>query len=332
MNRLNIRNKEIIILFAVFLIFIAAFLIIFNLGVNPLHNDENEKNEIKTIKISGSTTIQPVSELLATAWMDKNPDINILVKGGGSGAGVSDAALGLSDIGSASRNLDKKEKEEYSGLNIHQIGGSAIVIIVPVSSDISHIKFEEAASLYNGINDDVSGMENIADIKTTIQRSDASGTEETFSKWLFNEKNLNSALQAEDTSKAGIVEQIAAEGNIGVLSAVKDNPDSIGFVDFGYAEFDPGVRILKIRDMNSSDYLPKRSMDIREAILNELKSEDDTDKSQNNYYIGGLTRPLNYITGEEQKKHVADFIEFAKSDEAAGYFHEIGYFSVTEIK
>ena len=41
-----------------------------------------------TITIAGSTSVQPLSEELASAFREKYPNVNINVAGGGSGAGI----------------------------------------------------------------------------------------------------------------------------------------------------------------------------------------------------------------------------------------------------
>jgi ABC-type phosphate transport system substrate-binding protein len=44
-----------------------------------------------TINIVGSTSVQPLAEELAQAYMAKNPGVKIFVQGGGSGAGIKAA-------------------------------------------------------------------------------------------------------------------------------------------------------------------------------------------------------------------------------------------------
>jgi len=45
------------------------------------------------IQIAGSTTVQPLSEKLALAFMESNPDLVIEVQGGGSSVGVTAASI-----------------------------------------------------------------------------------------------------------------------------------------------------------------------------------------------------------------------------------------------
>jgi len=58
-----------------------------------------------TVKIDGSTSLQPLAQQWATAYHGAHPSVNIVVAGGGSGVGDSDAASGKVDIGMSSQTL-----------------------------------------------------------------------------------------------------------------------------------------------------------------------------------------------------------------------------------
>ena len=282
------------------------------------------------IIIGGSTTIQPVSELMAKAYMANHPGVNIVVQPGGSGVGVTNAAAGIFDIGAASRNLEPEERIKYPDLVTSQIGGSGIVVIVHKDYPADSVSFEELRMLYNNASEDIRGQPDIHGIAAVVQRSEASsGTEEVFAQWLFGTgvKNLKDSLNASDTGENGPVVHLTAEGNTGILQAVKENRNSLGFVDFGYAETDTGVKMLRILDLNSSVALPEDIGTVRSSILSQLSYHDGV----NHQYIDKLTRPLNYLTRTGSPETLKDFIRFAQSDAAKKYFHEVGYFSITDI-
>ena len=46
------------------------------------------------LQMAGSTTVQPLAEELAAAFMDANPDVSIDIQGGGSSVGVTSAGDG----------------------------------------------------------------------------------------------------------------------------------------------------------------------------------------------------------------------------------------------
>ncbi|MEN6609805.1 MAG: PstS family phosphate ABC transporter substrate-binding protein [Methanoregulaceae archaeon] len=281
------------------------------------------------LTLGGSTTIQPISELLAREYMADHPGVRIQVLGGGSGAGVTNTVTGQFDIGAISRPLEDSEKKSYPNLSTYQIGGSAIVVIASRDFPSDQITYAELRKLYGSTNDDVRSDPALQDIQTVVQRSDASGTEEVFAQWLFGKqvKNLVSALNTTDTSATGPVRHITADGNTGMIDAVKKNSGSIGFVDFGYAEGNTGVRILKIVDNGSTIALPGNISNIHDAVLFELSHQNDASTE----YVEKLTRPLNYIVRGEPSAEERKFITYSQSADVTKYFNEVGYFSLADI-
>jgi len=63
----------------------------------------------QTITCSGSTTVLPIAQATAEAFMDKYPQINISVRGGGSGVGIAALQNGTVHIANSSRMIKSKE-------------------------------------------------------------------------------------------------------------------------------------------------------------------------------------------------------------------------------
>lgn len=310
---------------------ILACTILVYYGIIPLGQpDSPVTGSSVNLTIGGSTTIQPISELLAREYMTDHPNVRIQVLGGGSGAGVTSTVSGKFDIGAISRPLEESEKANYTSLKTYQIGGSAIVVIASPDYPSDRISYDELRNLYGPTSEDIRGDASLANIRTVVQRSDASGTEEVFAQWLFGKqvKNLASALNSTDLSSQGPVQHITADGNLGMIDAVKKNSGSIGFVDFGYAEGNTGVRILKITDNGSTVALPRNISDIHDAVLYELSHQDSADTE----YVEKLTRPLNYIVLGEPSDEERGFLAYSQSAGVTKYFNEIGYFSVADIR
>ena len=262
------------------------------------------------ILVAGSTTVQPVSELLAKAYMDEHQGVKVTVQGGGSGAGVASVGMGIVDIGAASRDMKGAEKDKYPDLKKHQIGGSAVVLIANDNVPVFNIDREQLITAY--VDNDPDAITD-ADITTLYQRAEASGTEETFAKWLgMSEDDINAIIEGKT-------------GNAGVLAAVQDTENSLGFVDYGYADGADDIVILGIVDIGGSGNTYEHADVTGKNIKKELKNEDG------NSYVTKLTRPLNYFTNGDPSSLENSYITFARSPGATTYFHEIGYFSITEF-
>ena len=65
------------------------------------------------LQLAGSTTVQPLAEQLAEAFMKLNPGVVIEVQGGGSSVGVTSAGEGTVDIGNTSREIKSSELEQF---------------------------------------------------------------------------------------------------------------------------------------------------------------------------------------------------------------------------
>jgi len=85
------------------------------------------------ITVAGSTSVQPVAEKLAQAYMQKNPNVKINVQGGGSGVGIKSVSEGTVDIGTSSKDLNANESV---GLNQTVIGKDGIVVAVNTANSV----------------------------------------------------------------------------------------------------------------------------------------------------------------------------------------------------
>ncbi|MDK2974057.1 MAG: phosphate transport system substrate-binding protein [Methanofollis sp.] len=253
------------------------------------------------VLIGGSTTVQPVSELIAKAFMADHPGSRVVVQGGGSDVGITSAKMGLVDIGAASKEVSDPE------LEVTQIGGSAVVVIA--SSDVTATGVTRT-DLETAIT--TNDYTAITGAHAFVQRADGSGTEETFAKWVTDgdEKSLD-AYETE-----------SATGNAGVLAAVKSHDDYIGFVDAGYAltddELGDTFNVLTVDGKTASE----------KTILESLKGTDDSSSSS---YVSALTRPLNYMTKGTPSQTVQSFIDFTRSPGAIELFHDAGMYSILEF-
>lgn len=285
------------------------------------------------ILIAGSTTVQPVSELIAEAYMDDHQGIRVTVQGGGSSAGISSVGMGIVDIGAASKPVDPTDPDYISrgyDLNVYQIGGSAVIVIGGTGYNGVIPTETELKALYDNVDSGAActlgGAALLANTEI-VQRADASGTEETFAKFVTGNKNVDDA--AIETVDATTI--VAETGNAGVLAKVQSTANSIGFVDYGFAIENglANVDILAVTDdaaFTSSGVAKGISgSTLKSDIKDELKNDDGTN------YHKELTRPLNYITNGEPTSMEQAYITFAMSPGSTTYFEECGYFAITEF-
>ncbi len=99
------------------------------------------------IVIGGSSSVGPLMEKLAEAYMTVNPDVTIEVQISDSTTGMTGAADGTFDIGMASRALKDSEKEKLTGITICQDG---IAVIVNTNNVVSNLTIEQIRQIFVG--------------------------------------------------------------------------------------------------------------------------------------------------------------------------------------
>jgi phosphate transport system substrate-binding protein len=173
-----------------------------------------------TVKISGSTTVQPIAQAAADKLIAMNKGLSITVAGGGSGAGINDAKAGTSNIGLSSRELTADELKELTPFAVGQDG---IAVIVHPANPVGNLTKEQAQKIFLG---EIKNWQDVGGNNAPIfvqTRETGSGTRSTLEEMLLaKEPVVETATPA--TSSALIKQAVAAQANgIGY--------DSIGFVD-----------------------------------------------------------------------------------------------------
>ncbi|MDI6727656.1 MAG: phosphate ABC transporter substrate-binding protein [Thermodesulfovibrionales bacterium] len=179
------------------------------------------------IKISGSSTIQPLAEDVGKLYQQKYGQ-PVHVQGGGSMAGIKNAISGISDIGMVSRALKKTEK---SKLRYTTIGFDAVAIIVNKRNPLNEINRTTLITIYNGI------IKNWKEITTwdqpisLVSKQIGRSTLEVFEEYTGLKHHSNGRGINGNISK----EAYEAGSNIEAATLVGGAPGAIGYVSVGTA-------------------------------------------------------------------------------------------------
>jgi phosphate transport system substrate-binding protein len=178
-----------------------------------------------TLKITGSTTVLPVAQAAADAFMKDHLNANIQVTGGGSSVGVQAVGEGIAEMGMSSRDLKPEERAKYRDLIDVPIANDGIAIIVHPTNMVPALTMAQLKEIYAGNTTnwkDVGGPDMTI---VVVGRDSASGTREFFSESVMKKQDFT-PTQLEKTSNGAVKQTIA------------QTPGAIGYVGLGYIDAD----------------------------------------------------------------------------------------------
>jgi phosphate transport system substrate-binding protein len=251
----------------------------------------NDKPEAVTVVIAGSTSVQPLSEMLAETYMDAHSEVSIEIQGGGSGQGIKAIEEKIADFGALSRDLKSEEKavaaEEFV------IAKDGIAVVVNSETGISDITIEQLKKIYTG---EITKWSELGGSDATINvvtREAGSGTRSA-----FGELTGVAEKDVDNTVSSAIVQTSTGA----VLQTVSNTPDSIGFVSLG--SVNDSVKTLKVEGVEAST----------ETVINGTYK---------------ISRPFIYICGSSLSAGARAFVDFILSSEGQAIVEEAGFISVS---
>ena len=231
----------------------------------------------KNLVLTGSSTVTPLAAEIGKKFEEKHSGLRVDVQTGGSSRGIADAKQGLNDIGMVSRALNPDEKD----LLAFTIALDGICIILHKQNPINSLSETQIIDIYKGkiLNwKEVGGKD--API-TVVSKAEGRSTLELF---LHHFKLKNSEVKA----------SVLVGDNEQDIKTISGNPNAIGYVSIGTAEFD------------SSQGVP-----IKLLPLNDIKPSTET--VRNGKFP--LSRPLNLVVKSKPEGLIKEFLQFAQSKE-----------------
>ncbi|MCX7784613.1 MAG: phosphate ABC transporter substrate-binding protein [candidate division WOR-3 bacterium] len=248
----------------------------------------------KNITLAGSTTVLPIAQKCAEAFMDINPKVNISVRGGGSGVGIASLIAKSVDIGMSSRPIKDKELATAKQKGVNPVGNiialDGLAIIVHPQNPINEITLKTLKDIYTGKITNWKALGGPDREIVVVSRDVASGTFE-----VFKEKVLGGDKPKDDA--------LMLASNKAVATSVQETPGAIGYVGVGYLS--EGIKSLKV-----------------DGIMPSNKTvQDGTYK---------LARPLFMYTNGSPKGLVKEFIDFILSNTGQKLVNEAGFVPINK--
>lgn len=228
--------------------------------------------------VTGASSVAPLIGEVAKYFEARHPGIQVDVHTGGSARGIHDVRAGLADIGMVSRPLQPDELEDLRGVVIAHDG---IGLIVHASNPVTELSDAQLQGIYTGrlTNwQEVGGRQ--API-TVVSKAEGRGTLDLFLGYL-------------GLKSAAIRAQVIIGDNGQEIKTVAGNPQAIGYVSVGAAEFSARhgvpIKLLPVRG------IPATTAHVRDGTF-------------------PLVRPFILVTKAPPAGVVQAFIAFARSEE-----------------
>jgi phosphate transport system substrate-binding protein len=179
----------------------------------------------ETLEIKGSTTVLPIAQKAAEAFMKIYPDVNVSVSGGGSGNGIKAIIDGTTDIANSSRFIKEKEVALAVEKGVYPVPfGVAYDCIVPVvhpKNQLKDLGLDQLKAIYEGKISNWKDLGGADKEIVVISRDTSSGTYEVWEEKIMNKARVypGALLQA---------------SNGAVAQAVSKNEHAIGYVGLSY--------------------------------------------------------------------------------------------------
>jgi len=179
------------------------------------------------LQLAGSTTVQPLAEKLAEAYMAINPGVRVEVQGGGSSVGVTSAGEGTVDIGNASRAIKDSEFETFPDLQVFTVAYDGIAVVSHPGTEIPTLSVEQVRAIFGG---EITNFSEVGGSDATIivvSREEGSGT-----RAAFEELVMEGDQEMVPITDMALLQQ----SNGQVRTTVASTPNSIGYLSFGFLD------------------------------------------------------------------------------------------------
>jgi len=252
----------------------------------------------ESLRVVGSTTIQPVMEEVADAYRGAS-GIGLEVFGGGSGAGVEALRSEAARVATVSRSLTAAEREAFSSTTI---GYDALAIIVNEENPLERITTDELCDIYTGRTRSWDDAPEWATGIVVVSKQVGRGTLAVFEEYTGL---LGPTRAADDAGRRERIREDAWEAgsNLDAILWVGGIPGAIGYVSVGAA-----------------DRFIAAGLPVRKLVLDGVPAEIRTIESGRYPVVRELN--LVYRAGDDA---AVDLVRYMRSHAGKTALRELGY-------
>lgn len=190
-----------------------------------------------TITSSGSSALLPLAKDAAAEFKKKNPDVSIVLNGGGSGTGLKQVSDGTVNIGNSDVPAETKlSKEKAAELVDHKV---AIVTVATVANKdvakaVPNLTKQQLIDIFTGKITNWKEVGGPDQNVVLVTRPTTSGTRALFSEFALdkNQEASNKSLETDDSGA--------------LIQSIANTPGAIGYVALPYLLNNSSVTAVSI--------------------------------------------------------------------------------------
>lgn len=266
----------------------------------------------------GSETLVTVAQSWADAYQKIQPNVAVVVSGGGTGSGIAAMISGTVDIANASRTMTNKEfaKAKAAGQNPveHAVGYDALTIFLHRDNPLQILGLDQLAQIFGrdgkitkwsalGVKVPGCGSDSIV----LVSHQNNSGTYAYFKEAVL-EPEAEKGHLAKGGFRQGTLDMHGAKD---VVDLVEKTPCAIGYSGLAYA----------------TDH-------IRKACISKQAGEPcfspTMETAIDNTYP--IARPLFMYTNGAPKEPIKDYLDWILSDAGQCVIYDKGYAPARQVK
>jgi phosphate transport system substrate-binding protein len=204
------------------------------------------------ITIAGSSALQPLIDQAAKSYQTANPNVQITVSAGGSGAGRSGACQGSLDIGMSDVPLTAQEITSLNCSDANQtavaIEAFAVAANTKGPSSLAALTQDQMQGLFTGTITNWSQIGGDNQAVVLINRLKGSGTRQQMANYLFggDDTQFATGTAEEDNSQT-------------VVNDVSQTPGAISYLGLAFLD-NQGLTTMGIQQPDGSVLMPTKDM------------------------------------------------------------------------
>jgi phosphate transport system substrate-binding protein len=251
-----------------------------------------------SVQVSGSETMRAAVSACAEDFMNRNPQADVVVRGGGSGEGIAALLHGIVEIGMVSRELSKRERDYATSKGIdlteHPLALDGISIVVHRNNPVEALELAQVQGIFSGrIRNwrDVGGADSEI---AALARAAGSGTAALFGARVLGSDPYGVTVRHLPSNDA-IVSQTAAL------------PEAIGYADLGALRAGGSrIKVLALRADPQSPAVTPAPEEIRSGRY-------------------PLSRTLSFVTAGQPSGTARAFVDFCLGAGGQALMQRWGY-------